>query len=603
MRVCAKVAVCLAASATVAFGQSVIYVDADAGGQQNGRNWTDAYVDLQDALRKADPGDEIWVAEGSYFPGEAGDWESTFQMKSGVGLYGGFTGVEDRRDQRDPYTHETILSGDIDHNDVYGQYTWDGPGWNGNADNVFHVVTTDGVDETAVIDGFTILGGSTNYGNHVAPYGDTGSGVFNDGGSPTFVDCTIKRNTASYGAGVYSLGGSPTFIRCTIKENRVHLLEGAGIAIVEGATLTLTDCLLTQNRLKGGTNQGAGAALSVRQGCTAEIDRCSFIDNSADNFYPSGDYIGTYGGAIHHMGDDLTVRNSVFRQNRSNAGGAIWAWKDATIVNCLFIDNRAPEYQARQGGWGGIGGAIGTSAYTPNRVKIINSTLVNNTAEAGAGLRVLNNAEALVHNSIFWGNRDRNGVIGPSQIKGAGATYSCIQNMLQGEPGEDPPEKKKFPHCFDDDPRFVNYGGLDLRLAAGSPCIDAADNDELPNGIGVDLDGKPRYVDDPATPDTGNGTAPIVDMGAYEFQAGGGESCTGSETLKVTCKSGRKNVAKAKLSRGLPDATVTFRLDGDPNTDTARVVKSSGKATAKFKNVAPGPHTIEVVECGASAGC
>jgi len=595
--------VILAASTAAAFGQSIIYVDADASGRQNGRSWADAYVDVQDALRGAAPGDEIWVAEGSYFPGEAGEWESTFQMKSGVGLYGGFTGVEERRDQRDPYAHETILSGDIDHNDTYGQGTWDGPGWNGNADNVFHVVTTDGVDETAVIDGFTILGGATNYGQHVVPWGDYGSGVFNNGGSPTFIDCTIKRNIASFGAGVYSLGGAPTFIRCTIKENRVHLYEGAGVIAVEDCRLTLTDCLFTQNRLKGGNNQGAGAGVSIRMGCSADITGCSFIDNTADNFFPSGDYAGTYGGALYHFGDALTVRNCVFRQNRSNAGGAIWTWKDATIVNCLFVDNRAPEYQARQGGWGGVGGAIATSAFTPNRVRIINSTIVNNTAEAGAGLRVLNSAEAFVHNCIFWGNRDRNGFVGPSQIKGAGATYSCIQNMLVGEPGEDPPDRKKFPHCFDDDPRFVSYGGLDLHLTAGSPCIDAADNDELPNGVDTDLDGERRYVDDPATPDTGHGAAPIVDIGAYEFQAGGGQSCTGGETLKVTCKTGRKNVATGKLGGGLPGAAVTFRLDGDPDTDVVKTVKNSGKATAKFKNVAPGAHSIEVLECGVSDGC
>ncbi len=34
----------------------------------------------------------------------------------------------------------------------------------------------------------------------------------------------------------------------------------------------------------------------------------------------------------------------------------------------------------------------------------------------------------------------------------------------------------------------------------------------------LDLNGNPRFVDDPFTPDTGNGQPPLVDMGAYEFQ-------------------------------------------------------------------------------------
>jgi hypothetical protein len=57
----------------------------------------------------------------------------------------------------------------------------------------------------------------------------------------------------------------------------------------------------------------------------------------------------------------------------------------------------------------------------------------------------------------------------------------------------------------------------DLRLTGGSPAIDAGDN-AAPglSGITTDLAGNPRFIDVPAAPDTGNGTAPIVDMGAYE---------------------------------------------------------------------------------------
>ncbi|MHC4219821.1 MAG: dockerin type I domain-containing protein, partial [Planctomycetota bacterium] len=34
----------------------------------------------------------------------------------------------------------------------------------------------------------------------------------------------------------------------------------------------------------------------------------------------------------------------------------------------------------------------------------------------------------------------------------------------------------------------------------------------------TDLDGNPRFADDPATPDTGCGMPVVVDMGAYEYQ-------------------------------------------------------------------------------------
>jgi len=70
----------------------------------------------------------------------------------------------------------------------------------------------------------------------------------------------------------------------------------------------------------------------------------------------------------------------------------------------------------------------------------------------------------------------------------------------------------------------------DYHLSPNSPCIDAGDNTAVPadttdldgdgnttEPIPWDLDGGCRVVDNPDAPDTGNGTPPIVDMGAYEF--------------------------------------------------------------------------------------
>ena len=73
---------------------------------------------------------------------------------------------------------------------------------------------------------------------------------------------------------------------------------------------------------------------------------------------------------------------------------------------------------------------------------------------------------------------------------------------------------------IDFDPLFVDPFGNDYRLLSGSPSIDAGDNTAVPADIVTDLDGNPRFADDPDTPDTGNpdGINPIVDMGAYEFQ-------------------------------------------------------------------------------------
>jgi hypothetical protein len=84
----------------------------------------------------------------------------------------------------------------------------------------------------------------------------------------------------------------------------------------------------------------------------------------------------------------------------------------------------------------------------------------------------------------------------------------------------------------------------DLRLQPGSPCIDAGTNEPVlgpdPACTG-DLDGNQRFVDDPATGDTGFGDAPIIDMGAYEFASTPVVDCNGdgiSDDCEITANPG-----------------------------------------------------------------
>lgn len=79
----------------------MIHVNGGATGNNDGTNWRDAFRYLQDGLSAAQSGNEIWVAEGNYKPtygvAQPGDTvemkrEYTFALKSGVGIYGGFTG-------------------------------------------------------------------------------------------------------------------------------------------------------------------------------------------------------------------------------------------------------------------------------------------------------------------------------------------------------------------------------------------------------------------------------------------------------------------------------------------------------------------------------
>ena len=93
----------------------IIYVDKSAtDGADTGLNWTNAYVDLADALDRANNAGcsdayTIYVAQGTYWPGES--QSSTYLLPAGVKVYGGFKTGGCEFSERNPKQYETILTG------------------------------------------------------------------------------------------------------------------------------------------------------------------------------------------------------------------------------------------------------------------------------------------------------------------------------------------------------------------------------------------------------------------------------------------------------------------------------------------------------------
>ncbi len=233
-----------------------IYVDESAtAGNNTGTSWADAYIDLHDALNIALSGDEIWVADGVYKPGNSP--ADTFQLVDGVAVYGGFSGSETARIQRDWSVNETILSG---------------------SGTCYHVVYTNGVQPSTIIDGFTITEGNANGG---AGYDGYGGGMLNlTGGSPTVVNCIFSDNyAAQYGGAMENDGASPSIINCIFHDNTSGSAGGA-MDNYNNSCSVVTNCTFNGN--SAGTN---GSGINNESGSDAIITNCIFWGDSNDEIY------------------------------------------------------------------------------------------------------------------------------------------------------------------------------------------------------------------------------------------------------------------------------------------------------------------------------
>ena len=401
-----------------------LYVTPLATGTGNCSSWANA-CGLQTALGAAVSGDEIWVQAGTYTPTSTTDRTLSFQLKSGVAIFGGFAGTETSRQQRDWAGNVTILSGEL--------------GAAGNSDNSYHVVTGSGVDGTVVLDGFTITGGNANG----APPHDAGGGMANTNSSPTLSHLIFLANRASgAGGGMNNHNSNPALAGITFIRNTAT--DGGGLNNVSNSSPWLVDV--------------------------------AFYGNSAAD-----------GGGL-------------FNRYSSNP----------TLVNVIFSGNKTTH--------------DGAGMYSHVSTPILRGvTFCGNRASGDGGGIYNNSSNVILHNSIVWGNIPAQNQLF-NQTSAPYVYYSMIAGgCLSGWTCE---------HVFADDPLFVHspspgvdgtwgtvdddYG--DLRLQLASPAIDAGDNAAVPAGVLTDLLGFQRFIDISTIADSGNGTPPIVDMGAYEAQ-------------------------------------------------------------------------------------
>lgn len=231
---------------------AIVYVAQNSTGAQDGTSWDTAFHTIGAAMSAAQaavdgddgtiPGDEIWVAAGTY--------SEAVTIKTGVHLFGGFAGNEELKSSRNWATNTTVIDG---------------------SGNTCPVTMVSGSSMLSMIDGFTIQNGHATHGGAITCTAshaqisnnlitgcsaDDGAAVFASGaaaltiagniiaGNNVGVYCfnstanlsnnTIINNTSG---GIYSSSSSTTIANNIIDSNAY------GISVSGGSANSISNCL------------------------------------------------------------------------------------------------------------------------------------------------------------------------------------------------------------------------------------------------------------------------------------------------------------------------------------------------------------------------
>jgi hypothetical protein len=252
-------------------------------------------------------------------------------------------------------------------------------------------------------------------GNVVGGVGGRGLGgaIYSVAGTIALTNCTFMDNHApgrsdpADGGGVYIENGSLSLDRCTFSGNSAFTRGGAVDLLFGG--MTATDTIMTGNSARiGGALNGGGSTTCVRCTITDNTAMASagavgvagdrFIDCTiADNVAIAGN-----GGAFEGQGQ-VTLIGCTLSGNRAGLdGGGVWLiGGSATITNCTFSDNSAPN---------GFGAGIFLVNLSQSSVtlELTSSTITENSGLTGGGLFIGDaSVLALVRNTIVAGNHAR----------------------------------------------------------------------------------------------------------------------------------------------------------------------------------------------------
>lgn len=302
------------------------FVNSNATGLNNGKDWTNAFTSLQSAINVLafSHVDEIWVASGVYFPSTSDRAISFSINKIGTKIYGGFNGTETQLSNRNWITNPTILSGDLSENDD-ATISFTNTLRN---DNSYHIVTANA--NNIILDGFTL---SNAHANGTAAVDKAGAAILKTAtvSNLTIKNCIFKNNVShNGGAGIfaeYTTTGT-TSLNIENSEFRNNLATYATTIysytnINTNLNINISNSVFDSNSaIDNGAIKGyAGSAGWYR----AYANGSTLNTNFTNNTYANNLDTGTHASALNRATIGLEKRGS----------GVI----NSQINNCIFWNN------------------------------------------------------------------------------------------------------------------------------------------------------------------------------------------------------------------------------------------------------------------------
>lgn len=308
------------------------YVKEGGAGTKTGESWENASGDLQkmiDELAKTEGPGEVWVAGGTYSPASqlinGQNTTTTFRMRDGISVYGGFAGTEKAKSER-----------------VKTDYPWE-------AAETKNIVYLRGVEPT----GSTAPKLENNRWSvsatslHVvwfAPdtYNNPDAAAFK---YPTYLDgVCIMRGQASgteipgadfkagLGGGVYMNDANAYLRNCVVKESTART-AGGGVYLKNGHVIG--SLIYNCNAGSDAANRGNGGGVFVDE--TGMVLRSLVTNNTADR--GAGVYLNN---EAEEQPNYLVLSTSVVSNNTARVNGGVYCHKGGVLMQNTITNNYCP---------------------------------------------------------------------------------------------------------------------------------------------------------------------------------------------------------------------------------------------------------------------